>query len=401
MRLASYSLSGSPASVNELINHHNLVLHTSITMDGNVSTQELIARLLLSDYEEVLQASHNHGLAEDDERQTQQLVWAGHAEYLRSVLTHDQDHRMALSMGNAVRTDNQIVAAHQQEEERTTADRELARRLQAGTPEPVPLALPAPTDTNAIDDSQALVPFHDHPCAEANDGRDAENLTLERALVLYTGRDMEREDNSHDTGSSNSELPLTLRTEDHSGDSLATTTSYENTEPLKYVQCVACEVDILEPYAIITACEPEPHAFCHICIKHVFDNAINDISYYPPRCCRKPINIEDVRALFDEAFLATLTQKAEMYDTPDGIYCSSVSCGAFVHPRHIVSNLATCPKCSAETCGTCKQAAHGTDDCPEDSNLQALLKLAEEQGWTRCSRCHAIVELTMGCNHMT
>jgi hypothetical protein len=48
----------------------------------------------------------------------------------------------------------------------------------------------------------------------------------------------------------------------------------------------------------------------------------------------------------------------------------------------------------------CKRTAH-LGDCPSDSTLQEVLALAAENGWRRCDGCKVVVELTMGCNHIT
>lgn len=40
-------------------------------------------------------------------------------------------------------------------------------------------------------------------------------------------------------------------------------------------------------------------------------------------------------------------------------------------------------------------------DCPEDFGLEATLEEAERQGWRRCYKCRALVELTVGCRHIT
>jgi hypothetical protein len=40
-------------------------------------------------------------------------------------------------------------------------------------------------------------------------------------------------------------------------------------------------------------------------------------------------------------------------------------------------------------------------ECPQDFGLEATLEEAERQGWRRCYQCRALVELTVGCRHIT
>jgi hypothetical protein len=45
--------------------------------------------------------------------------------------------------------------------------------------------------------------------------------------------------------------------------------------------------------------------------------------------------------------------------------------------------------------------ANHTGDCPEDVGLQQVLDAAQEYGWQRCYNCRRVVELDIGCNHIT
>ncbi len=58
-------------------------------------------------------------------------------------------------------------------------------------------------------------------------------------------------------------------------------------------------------------------------------------------------------------------------------------------------------ECGVTTCSICKAASHGNADCPKDEATAAVLAAAREEGWTRCYRCRAMVELTQGCYHMS
>lgn len=50
----------------------------------------------------------------------------------------------------------------------------------------------------------------------------------------------------------------------------------------------------------------------------------------------------------------------------------------------------------------CKREAHGVGkDCPEDWELERVLKIGEKSGWRRCYKCRNLVELAQGCTHVT
>lgn len=49
---------------------------------------------------------------------------------------------------------------------------------------------------------------------------------------------------------------------------------------------------------------------------------------------------------------------------------------------------------------TCKGASHH-GDCPNDESLHQVLQLAGQQLWQRCQNCRAMIELNVGCNHIT
>ena len=50
----------------------------------------------------------------------------------------------------------------------------------------------------------------------------------------------------------------------------------------------------------------------------------------------------------------------------------------------------------------CKRAAHPLgQDCPDDAELEAVLKMGERSGWRRCYKCRTLVELVQGCTHIT
>lgn len=90
----------------------------------------------------------------------------------------------------------------------------------------------------------------------------------------------------------------------------------------------------------------------------------------------------------------------------------SILAGRFVyvvalHALHLLggdaieNDVATCSICYTETCTICKSQAHIGAECPNHTALQAVIDLGNENNWQRCYSCRRMVELEIGCNHMT
>jgi hypothetical protein len=138
------------------------------------------------------------------------------------------------------------------------------------------------------------------------------------------------------------------------------------------------------------------------------DQSITDESRMPPRCCTQPIPSAIVKLVLPpekhELFLKAVVQ----YSTPweARIFCPNTSCGEFIppedkpDPKHPFEAL--CQNCMTRACVMCKRTAHQLgQDCPEDQETDAVLRMGERAGWRRCSKCRALVELVQGCTHIT
>lgn len=128
----------------------------------------------------------------------------------------------------------------------------------------------------------------------------------------------------------------------------------------------------------------------------------------PPRCCTQPIPANTVQGLLtrenQQAFLKAVVQFSTPWESR--IFCPNSSCGEFVPRRHKVDPKqpfnVTCHQCKTRVCVMCKRNAHPVGrDCPEDWELEQVLKMGEKSGWRRCYKCRNLVELAQGCTHMT
>ena len=123
--------------------------------------------------------------------------------------------------------------------------------------------------------------------------------------------------------------------------------------------CVVC----LEEKETFQA--PCGHGYCEEDLAKLIETAMETEATFPPACCNTPIPLKLVRGLFPREFTSRLDKKISEYATPiaDRTYC--FSCGHFCQSKEILSNRATCRRCSRETCTACKQQYH-RGSCPQD-----------------------------------
>lgn len=148
------------------------------------------------------------------------------------------------------------------------------------------------------------------------------------------------------------------------------------------------------------------HFMCGPCLERIFKLSIADPQYMPPRCCtQEHIPLKHVEQLFDRSFKKTWNRKFTEFSTKNRLYCPSRRCGEWISPRNVRKEngrkVARCGRCGTKVCGHCNAKWHGHDDCPQDEGTARLLAQAQQEGWKRCYRCKAVVELKEGCNHMT
>lgn len=146
---------------------------------------------------------------------------------------------------------------------------------------------------------------------------------------------------------------------------------------------------------------PCGHWYCDDDLGQLFRASMTDRTLYPPRCCRQVMPFDDVRLFLDQDVAEEFSAKQEELDEKQPTYCYvPTCCSAYLGQAHKDNTKATCPTCGAETCVLCKQEHH-EGDCTKDEAVEQTEELAREQGWQRCIDCRRLVELTIGCNHMT
>jgi hypothetical protein len=180
-------------------------------------------------------------------------------------------------------------------------------------------------------------------------------------------------------------------------------------------ECAACFVSGADALLVHVACE---HRYCIGCLARLFRNVLVDRGLFPVRCCKIEIqtSLVDLCLEAKEAQLVT-TRMLEMSTPPaDRMWCSNTRCGAFISlfgiPTSERYNGApfSCPTCKTQLCFTCKGPWHDPTalvSCADierkrnESIDQPALTLARTMRWQRCPQCREMVELNMGCYHIT
>ncbi|KAK8051665.1 ibr finger domain protein [Apiospora rasikravindrae] len=162
-------------------------------------------------------------------------------------------------------------------------------------------------------------------------------------------------------------------------------------------ECVACGDRRQAKDVARAPCEYE---YCRNCLRRLFEDSMRDETLFPPKCCKKVIPLDGNAKFLPPAVIEAFRRKTIELSTPNRTYCHRKGCSAFIPPERSATGVARCRDCGAKTCTSCKKASHG-GDCPQDKQLQKVIVLAGREGWQRCPKCRTMVELDVGCNHMT
>ncbi|KAH6664454.1 IBR domain-containing protein [Halenospora varia] len=319
----------------------------------------LAIQLQIQDSQQLSEAYGTKGKSREGELSDSQLSINLYREDLQRNASILADRQMIRSIAQACQTDGEILATSLSQEQTAARDRQTACRL-GGIADPN--SIPPLTDTSQAMDEELLV----------------------RLSALYIQAPAEVES------------ATTEAVSEREPESSSWAAARETARALDR-RCTACQ-------ELIRFCDmarvPCNHEYCRDCLQELFRASMTDDSLFPPRCCRQPITIGAVRIFLTAGLITQYEQKKVEFDTPDRTYCSNALCSAFIRPEGIMNEQATCPDCSTVTCTLCKATSHG-GDCPADTALQQVLQTADQNGWQRCYSCRRLVELDVGCNHIT
>jgi len=171
--------------------------------------------------------------------------------------------------------------------------------------------------------------------------------------------------------------------------------------------CIICQERIQDKEVRV----PCGHYYDKECMVSLFQASTKDESLFPPRCCKKSIPLDSVRKYLGPSLLKGFMEKSREFSTLNRVYCASPRCSQFLGPcvkrmawLALGQEVYKC-SCGTSTCSMCKKAheagvKHSCRDVT-DKEMEDVLALGREEGWARCPGCRTMVELNMGCYHMT
>ena len=319
------------------------------------ATATLILQLQSEDIEELLNGGKGKG--RDDEISDAQLAAAAYQQELQTMITILSDRYMSKSLMRAVISDAALLNESLAEENTAVSDRALAHSLGGVNPR------------SAISQNVSADELSDN--------------FISRLAALYV--------NSVDGSLEDAVVSESA--------AVAESSTWAASRPAITASCHCIACNSLTPRSDV--CQtPCGHLYCQECIQNLFKSSTADESLYSPRCCRQVISLSSVQIYLSPAAVQDFEKKSVEFETSDRTYCSRQTCSSFIPSEHITSERAECEECGTHTCTICKTSAHD-GDCPQDVATQQVLEIAREQGWQRCFNCRRLVELEIGCNHMT
>lgn len=328
-------------------------------------TLRLIIQTQLEDIDELSQSNDPKGKGREDgpEASLNALL----EMYRQELAAADQllkDQTMCQSMSLAAMRDGEAIQAAMAVNDQIARDHQMAMEM-SGRP---------------IPDASIILPRD--PNFEAPH-QDLDDETLERLTQLYVS---EKDLDDKTPQQAESSAWAASRPAQISKDASTTRA------------CLVCTEHF--PTRVITDL-PCSHGYCRVCVRDLFTLALTDETLFPPKCCGQPIPIHSVRAILSSELRGQFAAKKIEFETPNRTYCHRPTCSAFIALQFIKGDVACCVQCKAKTCAICKAGSHMGTDCPDDPSTQAVLELARQEGWQRCSTCKAFVELQIGCNHIS
>ncbi|PVH70490.1 hypothetical protein DL98DRAFT_135935 [Cadophora sp. DSE1049] len=336
----------------------------------DTATAALIIQLQIQDSDELFEGLSGKGKTRDGVFSDSQIAARLYKEDLERNASIVADRRMTISIATACHTDGQLLTASLSQEQSAASDREAACRL-AGVPVPEPVA----------------------PWTVSSEFLDGE--VMAKLAALFVSKPIQ--DDSISEGNT-SVFHITEGSWDGGQAESSSWAASRNPPKALKRQCTACQDSFIYCELARTPCK---HEYCRDCIRDLFQASLTDDTLFPPRCCKQPITFGGgVRIHLTSALVQSFESKKIEFDTPDRTYCSNQLCSAFIRVENISKEKATCHDCSTVTCTICKSESH-LGDCPADAGLQQVLVAAEEHGWQRCFNCRRVIELEVGCNHIT
>ena len=169
---------------------------------------------------------------------------------------------------------------------------------------------------------------------------------------------------------------------------------------MSHSECVSCLDDFHPKDVIKVPC----HSYCHECFVRLVSAACQNEQQWPPKCCLNEVPIKIILRFIPSNLKKTFEERSKEWELPisERVYCSEPNCSLWIKPKKIDPSRrqGLCDR-SHRTCTMCRGPAHAGQECPQDVDMNLTNQLAEDEGWKRCSKCHALVEHREACQHMT
>ncbi|OSD06030.1 hypothetical protein PYCCODRAFT_1070477 [Trametes coccinea BRFM310] len=329
--------------------------------DDSAALLALIAALALEDVKELQnhRAGDGTAISADEE-----LALRLYAEEASALDTFAQDVVMAQSLEKAMETDAGLLEELARLEEMARRDREFAIALSQGR-----MPQPAQPQRNA-NAGRVVVATRERPVTAA------QSPSTRSALTLVEG-----------TGDPDTRALVEMSAQ----------TSETASKSREWQTCVICRDDIDGP--VIRA--PCGDTYDLDCLVSLYRAATVDETLFPPSCCRQPFNFHEVRAYMDSQLVKLVDKKAIEFGTKNRVYCHRPTCSTFLGAATASVTQLLCTTCWHYTCGHCKGAEHSATVRCTSAEDAVVVALAEQEGWKRCPGCGHLVELSVGCYHMT
>ncbi|PPQ95962.1 hypothetical protein CVT26_016128 [Gymnopilus dilepis] len=349
--------------------------------DFDFETAALIAQLALEDLEGVKSGRKGKGRADSpltDEEYAHDLQ----REHYSQLLAISEDAKFAKSIADALASDGAYIEALTTAELAAADDRQAAEMLSRDERLPPPNAVQSRLEDKTFT-------MHPEPTTDSTVASDtASECSSETETVIFSPG--LRSKISSSTSSGNRPFQR------------VTLPAGPSIDRNKIVHCTICFDDVNYANALHTQCD---HHYCRHCVQDLAENFTRDESLYPLRCCNEPIPVGNVHSFISVALRTLFQAKHAEFSvlSKDRIYCVNPTCSKFLGSSEETDSWSTniCPDCFTSTCPRCKQAAHVGEDCTVNAAAVELRAMARREGWQTCPGCHTLIELNLGCYHMT
>ncbi|CAG8143619.1 unnamed protein product [Penicillium nalgiovense] len=132
--------------------------------------------------------------------------------------------------------------------------------------------------------------------------------------------------------------------------------------------------------------------------------ALKNPDMFPAKCCFQEIPTKALVEVMSPRNRKRYILRWEENNIPplERLYCPRATCSRWIPPKSTETRLGyrVCPHCRAKVCSKCGDLFHLGWSCSKDSEIKAMLQLAKDNNWQRCSNCLYLVEKVDGCNHI-